>query len=164
MQNWSSHTCNRQAQLTLDYILCANPYLIHAKFTALFHFLTTASRINTPFNRPFIFLLHQFQLFQTAHKNTFSFFSNLFLYSRCYFTQMLLAGKFSLEIKLYSALILQELVQIPFCPRALLSPQMLIGVKIPIPLLYRQTTKSITFSIALSLLFKYPVTKLPQQY
>lgn len=37
----------------------------------------------------------------------FSFLKNVFLYSHCYFTQMLFAGNFSLEIKLYSTLVLQ---------------------------------------------------------
>lgn len=79
---------------------------------------------------------------------------------------MLLAGKFPDVIKLYSALILQELLKIPFCPGALLLFRLLIGFKIlhlPPPV---QTDHKINHPLhcLLSLLFKYSVTQLSQQH
>lgn len=64
-----------------------------------------------------------------------------------YFTQMLLVRKFPFEIKLRSALTLQELLQIQFCSGGLLSPQLWqVSNYQGTAFLFRQNTKSIPFS------------------
>lgn len=112
--DWIHANLKHQAQLTLNSIVCAIPDWIHSNLTDLLHSGTTASKIKTPFNKPFIFINF---IFFKLHKRTL--FSIIFFLT--YFTQMLLAGKFPLEMKLHSALILQELWQIPFCSGGLLS-------------------------------------------
>lgn len=150
--------CLAQVELTpcKHWPALSVPDWIHPNLTDLSHSGTTASKIKTPFNRLFIFINF---IFFKLHKRTL-FYSMIF-FLLTYFTHLLLAGKFPLEIKLYSALILQELLQIPFCSGGLLSPQLWqVSNHQVTPLSSDRTWNQSLLHCSLSLLFKYLLPQL----
>lgn len=82
-------------------------------------------------NTPFIFLLHQFLLFKLHIKTVFPFIFFLFPQSCSSFTLMLPGEQFPRKIKLYPALILQDLLNTLLCSGGLLFSQLPTGFKIP---------------------------------
>lgn len=102
-----------------------------------------------------------FSFFKLHVRTTFSFFFPIYFFI---LTVNLLNAScreiFSWDKAVFCSDI-QGLLQIPFCPGALLSPQTLISFKIPsYPLLFIQTAKiNHLLHCSLSLLFYYLVTK-----
>lgn len=129
VQSWSRTAVNiRHSCYLQNHLQCAN---LQQTYTDLLHFLTTAPRTNLSIKHTLYLLASSVSSFQTSHKNCSSFYFFLFPQSCCSFTLMLPGEQFPRKIKLYPALILQDLLNTLLCSGGLLFSQLPTGFKIP---------------------------------
>lgn len=146
--------CKHQAQLTLNCTVCAISDWIHSNLTDLFHSGTTASKIKTPFNTPFIFINF---IFFKLHKRT--------LFFQFFFPHLFYSNASCREIPSWDKAAFCSDLTRPFTNTILLRrfalTPTLTGFKLPsYPPLFRQHEINPLLHCSLSLLFKYLLLQL----
>lgn len=142
--------------------MCANPYLIHANFNEPFHFLTTASRINTdPLSSCFI----SFIFFKLHIRTLFPFAQFISLFSVLFYSNPSCRESVSWDKAVFCCDITRTFTNTILPRRFARTPtaDWFQNTKLPPPL---QTEHKIYHLLhcSLSLLFKYLLTQLSQQH